>query len=46
MGDGNRRATCPGGARQAVVAGVAIELQDAVEASEEGFGILARAAQG
>ena len=42
----NGRAALAGGFGQPVVAGIAIDLQDAVEAGEEGFGILARATGG
>ena len=41
MGDGDRRAACPGWARQAVVAGIAIQLQDAVKALQNALCILA-----
>jgi hypothetical protein len=42
----NGRAALARGLGQPVVAGVAIDLQDAVEAGQEGFGILARASGG
>jgi hypothetical protein len=42
----NRRATLADGFGQLIIAGVTVNLQDAVEAGKEGFGIIARAAGG
>lgn len=44
MRDAQRRAAPARGLGQPVVAGIAIDLQDPVEAGQEGFGILAGAA--
>ena len=46
MGDGDRHTACPGGPCQAVVAGIAIHLQNAVKALQDTLGILARAVGG
>ena len=46
MRDTKGRAALAGRFGQAVVAGVTVDLQDAIKAGEEGFGILARAAGG
>ena len=40
------RAALARGLGQPIVAGITVNLQDAVEAGEDGFGILARAARG
>lgn len=45
MGNGDQRAACSGRVRQAVVAGIAIELQDAVESLRDALGIFIRLGQ-
>ena len=46
MGHLNGRTTLARGLGQAIVAGVTVDLQDAIKAGQEGFGILAPAAGG
>ena len=46
MRDGDRRAAFPRGARQPVVAGIAVQLQDAIEALQDLFRVLPGTARG